>query len=286
MKVEQLQWTAEHQWQPAGNMLPANGAQLVLLFGHRTALEQTGVVGALQTRYPQAHIVGCSTAGEIAGTRVHDSSVVANAVQFEHTQVRIAALPCESIEQSNSVGKHLGKMLPTENLRHVLIFSTGLDINGSELVRGLTQVLPPGVTITGGLAGDGDKFQRTVVIADDQIGPRLVSIVGLYGDHLRVAYGSKGGWDSFGPERLITKSKGNILYEFDGKSALDLYRGYLGDQAKDLPGSALLFPLSVRENFAETGVVRSVLGINEDNRSLIFVGDVPEGSYARLMRAN
>ena len=33
-------------------------------------------------------------------------------------------------------------------------------------------------------------------------------------------------------------------------------------------------------------VVRTILGVDEDSRSLIFAGDVPEGSYARLMKAN
>src|SRR5438876_246695 len=74
--------------------------------------------------------------------------------------------------------------------------------------------------------------------------------IGFYGDNVRVTHGSKGGWDIFGPERRVTKSSGNVLYELDGKPALKLYKDYLGERAKGLPATALLFPLAVR---AENG---------------------------------
>jgi len=50
-----------------------------------------------------------------------------------------------------------------------------------------------------------------------------------------------GGWDPFGPERLITKSKENILYELDGQSALELYKKYLGEHAKVFPQQDFCF---------------------------------------------
>ena len=111
--------------------------------------------------------------------------------------------------------------------------------------------------------------------------------VGLYGSDLRVGYASFGGWDPFGPERLITRSQGNVLYEFDGKSALALYKKYLGDHANGLPSTGLLFPLSVRIKTGERGVVRTILSVNEEEQKVsLSPGDVPEGAYARLMKAN
>jgi hypothetical protein len=103
---------------------------------------------------------------------------------------------------------------------------------------------------------------------------------------LKVGYGSLGGWDSFGPERVITRSKGNILYELDNKSALELYKTYLGEHAQGLPATGLLFPLSVRANQQDTGVVRTILAVNEEDQSMTFAGDMPQGAYARLMKAN
>jgi hypothetical protein len=95
-----------------------------------------------------------------------------------------------------------------------------------------------------------------------------------------------GGWDAFGVERIITRSSGNILYELDGKSALELYKKYLGEQAKELPSSALLFPLTIRQDASTPPLVRTILSIDEKEQSMIFAGDIPEGWHAQLMKAN
>ncbi|MFA4919622.1 MAG: FIST C-terminal domain-containing protein, partial [Thermodesulfovibrionales bacterium] len=173
-----------------------------------------------------------------------------------------------------------------DDLAHIIVLSDGRNVNGSDLVRGLTKNLPQGVLITGGLAGDGERFQETLTFLDDVPARDTIAVLGLYGKRLKVGYGSLGGWDSFGPERLITRSKGNILYELDGKSALELYKKYLGEHAKNLPASGLLFPLSLRTGEGESGLIRTILSINEEEQSLTFAGDVPEGAYARLMKAN
>ena len=191
-----------------------------------------------------------------------------------------------------------------------------------------------------------------MVCLDGQPEPGKIAALGFYGARLKVGYGSLGGWDPFGPERLITRSNGNVLYELDGHSALDLYKKYLGEHAGDLPASGLLFPLSLRTSrgsfqgsgirersesrgsrseatlpsapsptpasrapgemnwrsqegdgyprspipategslpdppLGERGVVRTILGINEAEQSMTFAGDMPEGAYARLMKAN
>jgi hypothetical protein len=169
---------------------------------------------------------------------------------------------------------------------HVFVFSEGIRVNGSDLVRGLASALPPNVPVTGGLSGDGHRFDRTYVIWKGRPERESIVAVGLYGDALRVGYASLGGWDPFGPERMITRSRGNVLYELDGRSALQLYKEYLGEHAADLPASGLLFPLSLRTSAGDTPVVRTILGVDEDEESMTFAGDMPEGAYARLMKAN
>jgi len=77
-----------------------------------------------------------------------------------------------------------------------------------------------------------------------------------------------------------------VLYELDGHSALQLYKRYLGEHASGLPATGLLFPLSLRTNEGDSGVVRTILSVSEIDQSLTFAGDVPVGSYARLMKAN
>ena len=286
MKLEQEKWYKTTGWVPGDQGVLGDSAQLVLTFGSTSILKDTGIVDQVRDVYPRAHIIGCSTAGEICGTRVSDDSLVITAVHFEHTDLSAGRISLENVRDSFHAGECLAEQLDPEGLVHVLVFSDGLKVNGSDLVRGLTEHLPEQVSVTGGLAGDGDRFERTLVLSNDIPQRETIAVLGLYGSRLKVGFGSVGGWDPFGPERLITRSNGNVLYEFDGCSALELYKKYLGSHAKGLPATGLLFPLSLRTRAGDTGVVRTILAVNEDEQNMTFAGDVPEGSYARMMKAN
>jgi hypothetical protein len=286
MNIEQQQWTKTDGWVPDAPGALSNIAQLVLVFGATSVLKQHDLLQNIRMSYPNAHLLGCSTAGEICGTQVFDDTLIVTAVHFEYTSLRGAQVKLSEVENSFQAGERLAQSLDKERLLHVLVLSDGLKVNGSDLVQGLTKHLPNNVTVTGGLAGDGDRFKETLVFLDDVPAVDTIAVLGLYGDRLKVGYGSLGGWDPFGPERLITHSKGNVLYELDGHSALELYKKYLGEHAKGLPATGLLFPLSLRTREGESGVVRTILSVNEDEQSMTFAGDVPEGAYARLMKAN
>lgn len=285
MQIEQTRWSPARGWVPAPPGRLESTAQLVLLFGSPACLKQTAWQEDIAQAYPKAHRLGCSTAGEIYGTEVTDETLVATAIAFEHTRIQGASLRLDEVSDSYRAGERLAKSLPHESLVHVLVISDGQNANGSALVAGLTEHLPVGVTLTGGLAGDGDRFQETLVQWDAAPAPDVIAVLGLYGDRLKVGFGSLGGWDAFGPERVVTRSEGNILYELDGQPALALYKKYLGEHAKELPASGLLFPLSLKTDGSES-VVRTILGINEAQQSLTFAGDLPEGGHARLMKAN
>jgi hypothetical protein len=286
MRTEQRLWTTEDGWKPAGDGSLSDKAQLVLVFGGTEVLRDSRRLGEIAGFYPGAEQIGCSTAGEIRGTHVTDDTIVVTALALRHTTIRKAHLSLAETGDSCDAGRALATELVAPNLEHVLVFSDGLAVNGSELTRGFVETLPPNVQVTGGLAGDGTAFEETLIVAGAEARPREVVAVGFYGDRLRVGFGSLGGWDPFGPQRLITRSKGNVLYELDGRSALELYKQYLGDYADDLPASALLFPLSLRSVMDEPAVVRTVLSIDEAEGSMTFAGDLPEGWYARLMKAN
>jgi hypothetical protein len=286
MRIEQWQWTAERGWRGLPAPRPPRTPQLVLFFGSAEACAESDVLGWARERFPGAHLVGCSTAGEILDRGVFSGTVAVTAVEFEHTRVRVVRVPLADPGDSAATGARVAAALPAEGLVHAFVLAEGVHVNGSALVAGLTGALPHGVAVTGGLAGDGERFARTLVFADDAPPERSVVLVGFYGHRLRVGYGSMGGWDPFGPERLVTRSEGNVLYELDGESAVALYRRYLGPHAADLPASGLLFPLGLRGRDGEPRVVRTILGIDEEAGSLVFAGDVPQGGYARLMRAN
>jgi hypothetical protein len=296
MKLEQRKWDRIHGWTPEHPMSDMKSAQLILVFGAGLLLKEKNLLQQIKDSYPQAHTFGCSTAGAIYGTQVLDDSIVITAIHFEHTQIKNTQVQLNQVENSYQAGEFLAKDLPLtvpslktsgeDKLVHVLILSEGLKVNGSDLVRGVTSQLPNGITVTGGLAGDDNQFKETLVLGYSEPLKEIIAVVGLYGSRLKVGFGSLGGWDSFGPERLITRSKGNILYELDGHSALELYKKYLGEHAKGLPATGLLFPLSIRNKSWDKGVVRTTLAVDENEQSMTFAGDIPEGSYARFMKAN
>ena len=285
MQIEQTRWNQSQGWIPAPPGRLGSEAQLILLFGSPACLRQTAWQDDIAGAYPKAHRLGCSTAGEIHGTEVTDETLVATAIAFEHTHLQGASLTLDEVSDSYQAGERLARSLAPEGLVHVLVISDGQNVNGSALVAGLTQHLPTGVTLTGGLAGDGDRFQETLVLWDAPPAPNTIAVLGLYGDRIKVGFGSLGGWDAFGPERVVTRSTNNILYELDGQPALSLYKKYLGEHAKDLPASGLLFPLSLKTSEGES-VVRTILGVNEADHSLTFAGDLSEGRHVRLMKAN
>lgn len=285
MRVEQFLYTEKNQW---GQKAPSvdMSIQLVLVFGETSTLKNTEVLTQVKKKFPNAIFFGCSTAGEIFEDHVFNDSMSMTTIQFESSKVELRSMVLNGADDSHSVGQALAKMIPHSQLKHVLVLSPGLNVNGTELTRGIGEILPAGVSISGGLAGDNDRFSETLVIAGDAVEQNLVAILGFYGEELHLGTASMGGWDAFGPERLITKAHKNILYELDGKSALQLYKSYLGPHAKDLPGSALLFPLKLKIPGAPSGLVRTVLGIDEATQSMIFAGDLPQGSYAQFMMAN
>lgn len=286
MKLEQRWWTEESSWNAVPSEKFQNQAQLVFIFGDSRILSQKWAYSEIRNTYPKAYLAGCSTAGEICDTHVQTNSLTTTAVIFDSTTIQSTHAKIESSEQSHQVGAHLAQSLEKEGLVHVLVFSDGLKVNGSELVNGLTAHLPPGIGATGGLAGDGDRFKETLVYSNGKPEPDIVTALGFYGSRLQVGFGSMDGFVPFGPERQVTRAKGNVLYELDGQSALELYKKYLGkEKVQDLATNQFHFPLSYRRKDQKNGVVRTILAINEQDESMIFAGDISEGGYARLMRS-
>lgn len=257
----------------------------MLWFAAPTLARNPETYRTLSALFPGALIAGCSTGGEIHNDEVLDGTAVAAAIRFDHTRVKAFKVGVAAGGDSAKAGREIATALSDPDLRAVYLLSDGLMVNGAKLVQGLLADLPSDVVITGGLAGDGPDFASTCVGLDGPPVPGMIAAVGFYGGKLQATWGSAGGWDPFGPKRLITRSEANVLYELDGKPALELYKRYLGEAAEQLPGSALLFPLVIRPDADSSyDVVRTIVGIDETAQSLIFAGDVPQGWSAQLMR--
>lgn len=286
MRTEQFQWTVESGLQAVNDKGIGNSADLVLGFGSRKILEDPARYEELRGRYPNAQVVMASTSGEILEDLVYDDTLAITAVDFEKTAIKAVSIDIGASKDSFDAGVKLADMLKGDGLCHIFLLSDGLNVNGSEIVKGVNSALTEVVTCTGGLAGDAADFGKTLVGLNKAPTEKNIVGVGFYGDSLKVGYGSVGGWDNFGAERLVTRSEGNVLYELDGQCALDLYKMYLGEKAAELPGSALLFPLGIKFDEDSDTIVRTVLAVDEEKGSMTFAGDIPEGCYVRLMKAN
>lgn len=282
MQVSQHIWDATSvppQWSPA---LTEGQADLLLLFA---SVDPAAAINTLQQHFPETPLCGCSASGEIHQQRVIDNSITLTVIRFAHTRIRLVTECVDGIEGSRQAGIRVAQQLQQDDLIHILVFANGLSVNGSQLVAGLNQQLAPFNHISGGIAADGERFKQTWLYTSDGRFSHHVCGIGFYGQHLSVSCGSYGGWDPFGPKRRITRARGNRLYELDDICALDLYEKYLGHYADQLPASGLRFPLLISAADNDP-VVCSVLGIDWQERCLLFGADIPEQHFAQLMRAN
>ncbi len=279
---------SENNWvkHPMSRLNNDSQANLVLCFASKAILQSGTAYTSVKTKFPNAEIAMCSTAGEISQDNVSDNSFVVTAIQFDKTKIEATSVNIKDYNSSCSAAIGLAKKISKEDLAYILILSDGSLVNGSELVKGLTTQIDKNVLITGGLAGDDANFKSTLIGLNQQPKEGEIIAIGFYGNNITVTHGSQGGWDIFGLEKTVTNSSSNILFELEGQNALELYKKYLGDESKNLPGSALLFPLSVIIPGATKPVVRTILSINEEDKSMTFAGDIPVGSKVRFMKAN
>jgi hypothetical protein len=287
MELFNAQWDTGTGW--SATLPDVDGAStLVLVFGGPSAGAQAGVA-EIVAAYPTSVVVGCSTAGAIRGEQVHDDRVTVSIARFASSTITVAAAAVGAAGESRACGARLGRDLRAGDpeLRAVLVLCDGLRVNGSALTAGLAAELGPDVAVSGGLAADGERFERTWVLVDGALREGWATAVGLSGADLEVGHGSQCGWDIFGPERRVTRAVGNVLHDLDGTPALALYKTYLGDRVGGLPATASLFPLALRTPGADGHpLVRTVLSVSEEHQTMTFAGDVPEGSRAQLMRAS
>mgnify|MGYP000276829713 CR=1 FL=1 len=283
MKLKQVFLAESAEWKTIKN--ETDSPSVALAFSDREKLSDETYINEIKEMFPDCPVLFGSTSGEICEDSVYDNSIVVTGIEFEKTKLITKQVNISNYNSSYDAGKALGNAFQSEDLKHLFVLSDGHHVNGSQLVKGLKDAIPNPVSLTGGLCGDAARFEKTLVGFDVPEEGNICAI-GFYGNSIQVGYGSMGGWDSFGPERRVTKSENNVLYELDGKSALDLYKEYLGEQAKGLPGTGLLFPLSLKINEEDTPLVRTILDVNEEEKSMTFAGDLPEGAWVRLMKAN
>lgn len=287
MKIEQLTFSDPGSVVAALSTFATFSPNLVLVFAAPRYFADDGLVTALASRFPDAIRIGCSTAGEVSLRGVEDNTAVVTAIRFDQAQLRSGSTDLTDMSDSRSAGRRLATEIRTDQLRSVLVFGQGVNINGSALIEGMTEVLGSSIPITGGLAGDNGLFQKTWTLGKSGVSSCAIVAVGIAGPGVEIGHGSFGGWQAFGPARKISRCVDNVLYELDGEPALDVYKRYLGEYATQLPASGLLFPFAMLGNDQNaTGLIRTILGIDESRGSLTLAGEIIEGNYLKLMHAS
>ncbi len=284
MKIEQMRCGSGSEWRVTQSTF-ANGdaAHLLLVFVSPNHVDNARAFEALSKRYPGAHIVGGSTAGNILDVRISDDDMVATAIHFEKSRIKLKTISGKNSEGLGERVSAAAHELLADDLRYILVLSDGLNVNGSVVAQAVN--IDERIPVIGGLMGDNADFKHTYVIADGPPMSDQIVLVGFYGEALRIGHGCFAGWNEFGVDRVITRSVGNVVYQIDDQPALALYKSYLGEFAEGLPGVGLRFPLSIR--FGDgIPLIRTLLSVNEEEQSLTFAGDVPEGAAAQLMKGN
>ena len=274
-------------WDTALNSSLDNENTLVMVFGTSKKDKISQALQSVITTFPNSVIIGASSAGEISQDELLEDSLVVAVLAFDNTRIKKVSRAVSSASSSIEEGAALAKSLLADDLKGIIVLSDGLNINGSQLTKGINTEITPNIVVTGGLAGDDDRFANTWVLVDGEMQDNYVTAVGLYGEDIHIAHGSKSGWDKLGPSRTVTRAVDNVLYEIDNQPALGIYKRYLGDKASGLPATGLLYPLELEELSTQGDkIIRTILGVNEQEQSITFAGDIPNGSYVTLMRAN
>ena len=286
-KMKAQQFRLDGTYKLALDTMAANAnSNVVFVFGSREQLLENNWFSIVSKMYPKAHILSSSTAGEIYGNEVLDDSLTVSALELEHTPVTSYLVNIKDHKNSIEAGLELGKKIDRKRLSLLLLICDGHIVNAQDVLKGLYKEIPETVKVIGGLAGDGIRFQMTLVGLNNLPEEGNIAALAFYGDQIKISTSSFSGWEPFGPQRVITRSEGNKLFDIDNHSLLKLYKDYLGERSLDLPASAMLFPLSLTSKDGSLPVIRTTIGIDEREQSMSFVGDMPVGAKVQLMKSN
>lgn len=286
MKTVQLRKQQDQGWEYLSNDITLK-QPLVLVFGNRFLLEDEGIYDELRQKFPDGHLVFGSTSGDITSQFVSDDSITVTAIEFERSTFQIKrSNVLNSDLDSFKTGQDLVNQFDQEGLKHVFVISEGSFINGSQLTKGMNAASDNELLVTGGLCGDAARFEKTLASYNENPKQGEIIAIGFYGETFEASFAIHGGWTPFGPERVVTSSESNVLFELDGQPALDLYKKYLGEKSKELPAAALLYPLNVLSANEKQSYVRTILNIDEETNAMVLAGDIPENSRVQLMMTN
>src|SRR3712207_6708325 len=251
--------------------------------------DQRSVLQAVREATGGAPLSGCSAEGTISGDEADESnvSVVVMAISSEElrwTSGLATGLSTDSLTAGQQVAQGLSSDLGADAVG-LFIFPDGTTVNFDDFFAGLEGNLPSDrfLPIWGGGASDNFAMRQTYQYCNDEIASDGVAYTLLSGEVLP-AWAIDVGYVPIGGERTVTRSQGNVIYEIDGKPALEVFHEYLPDPALAENWGARLansFALCFRApNYIkdEDYIFRAVLSVNKAEGSLTLATEIQEGT--------
>gem|GEM_PF-4191279 len=258
--------------------LPFKGGDvdLVLFFGLRELIREE-LLSTLREGFPNAQLVGCSSAGELHDGHYRQNTVVVMAVSFEHSHCKTCHVPAAAFEAQASMGREIADRLAAPDLKGILFLGEGLESDVDPIVSTLSQCLAArGLPqlIFGGKAGDNVRFEQTVVVGDGKIHTEGVVAVGLYGNCLQLKASTCNVWPRFEQGLEITSSDANLIHEFNGRPAAEVYAEILGGPDEIALKDAGYHPLILLDDNGVPRYARTVFGHDKETGALLCAGNV------------
>lgn len=245
-------------------------------FDHHLILEQINAV------FPDIELIGCTTDGEISSL-----------LEFQQDSLTLILFCGDDIEFKAAVGRNVSQnpqviaLQAAETAKHDLTFPIqfcltvpeSLTTSTVSILQGLQTALGK-IPIFGGAAADQWQYKRTYQFYKTEVLSDAVPVL-LVAGNLYFSYGVAGGWYPIGKRSRITKVDKNVIYEIDGKPALDFYHYYLNNSVPDC-----VYPLAVFPPGEEQFFLRGSVGHNLEQGSITVSGDVPEDSVVQITHAS
>jgi hypothetical protein len=271
----------------------------VFMFGS-IGYDQHSLLPAVRETTGGAPLSGCSVEGTIAAEDADESnfSVVVTAISSDELQwhngiaTRLSADPRAVGQQ---VAKDLLPHLSADNIG-LFVFPDGISVtvytfftaNFDDFLAGLEGNLPSErfLPLWGGGAGNDFNLRApTFQYCDDEVISDGVSYALLSGK-AQAGWAISHGCIPIGGERKVTRSQGHVIYEIDGKPAVEVLKEYLPDthaltDDRDSMRYAITLALSFRAPSYikdEEYVVRGIPSVNLSEGSIIVQTDVQEGT--------
>jgi hypothetical protein len=271
-----------------GEIVPKAGILLNAIdFDHAVIIKE------IAQAFPGLDLIGCTTDGEMSSVLgfqqdslilmlfCSDDVGIEIGIGHEVSKDPIAAAH-QAVQQANQNHDQpkLCILLPASYI------ADGTTTNGELILQGLKQALGENVLIIGGTAGDQYRFKNTYQFFRQEVLNDTLPILVFYGDIL-FSHGIGCGWEPLGSASVITKSEGTVLYEVDGKSALEFYQDYLGDRSPTAENPLAVFEGdSASADLSDRYYMRVPTTCDRSNGSINFLGNVPEQSTIKMTDIN